>query len=53
VRHPRHIVEAATIGAHVVTAPPKILWQLFNHPLTDKGLDAFMKDVQAAGLKVL
>lgn len=52
-RHPMHIVEAAKMGAHVATVPPKILWQLFDHPLTDKGLAAFVKDIQAANIKVL
>ena len=44
VRHPIHVVEAAKIGADVMTAPPKIIWQLFKHPLTDKGLEGFLKD---------
>ena len=33
-----HVVEAAKIGAHIATVPPSVLRQLFNHPLTDKGL---------------
>ena len=37
VRHPIHVVEAAKIGADVMTAPPKIIQQLFKHPLTDAG----------------
>ncbi len=44
VRHPMHVVEAAKIGAHCVTCPPKIIEQLAQHPLTDKGLAAFLKD---------
>ena len=44
VRHPMHIVEAAKIGADAVTCPGKIIEQLMNHPLTDKGLAAFLKD---------
>ena len=32
------------MGAHVATLPPKVIKQLFNHPLTDKGLDAFLAD---------
>ena len=44
VRHPQHIVEAALLGAHVATMPAKVLYQLFQHPLTDKGLDAFLAD---------
>src|SRR5450755_2937377 len=38
VRHPMHVVEAAKMGADVATIPSNILRQLFNHPLTDKGL---------------
>ncbi|MGA3212795.1 MAG: fructose-6-phosphate aldolase [Terriglobales bacterium] len=44
VRHPLHVVEAAMAGAHVSTIPWKVLDQMFNHPLTDKGLAAFLKD---------
>jgi transaldolase len=49
VRHPVHVVEAAKIGADVMTAPPKIIWQLFKHPLTDSGIAGFLKDWQATG----
>jgi transaldolase len=44
VRHPEHVVQAAMMGADVVTLPPKVLHQLLKHPLTDKGLDAFLAD---------
>lgn len=44
VRHPGHIVEAAKLGADVATVPPKVLRQLIDHPLTDKGLAAFLDD---------
>ena len=44
VRHPTHLVEAMMIGADCCTIPPKVLWQLSQHPLTDKGLDGFLKD---------
>jgi transaldolase len=44
VRHPGHIVEAALMGAHVATMPAKVLHQLIQHPLTDKGLDLFLND---------
>jgi transaldolase len=44
VRHPMHVVDAAKLGAHVVTLPPPVLRSLFNHPLTDKGLAAFLAD---------
>ena len=52
VRHPVHVVEAAKIGADVMTAPPKIIWQLFKHPLTDAGIAAFLKDWEATGQKI-
>ena len=52
VRHPMHVVEAAKIGADVMTAPPKIIWQLFKHPLTDAGLASFLKDWEATGQKI-
>ncbi len=44
VRHPIHIVESALLGAHVATLPFKVIQQLVKHPLTDKGLDAFLAD---------
>jgi transaldolase len=44
LRHPLHVVEAALAGAHVATLPAKVLDQMFNHPLTDKGLAQFLKD---------
>jgi transaldolase len=45
-RHPRHVLEAALIGADVTTAPFKVLKQLVAHPLTEKGIAAFLKDWQ-------
>jgi transaldolase len=53
VRHPMHVVEAAKIGADVMTAPPKIIWQLFNHPLTEAGIASFLKDWQSTGQKIV
>ncbi len=44
VRHPRHMVEAALIGADVATVPYKVITQLLKHPLTDKGLAGFLAD---------
>ena len=44
LRHPVHVVEAATAGAQIGTMPFKVLDQLFNHPLTDRGLEQFLKD---------
>lgn len=52
VRSPMHIVEAAKIGADVMTAPPKVIHQLFKHPLTDAGLEAFLKDWESTGQKL-
>ncbi|OCA82374.1 fructose-6-phosphate aldolase [Bacillus sp. FJAT-27225] len=44
IRHPQHVTEAALRGAHIATIPYKVLMQLFHHPLTDKGIEAFLKD---------
>ena len=44
VRHPMHVIEAAELGADIATIPFAVLDKMFNHPLTDKGIDAFMKD---------
>lgn len=52
VRSPMHIVEAAKIGADVMTAPPKVIHQLFKHPLTDAGLAAFLKDWEETGQQI-
>jgi transaldolase len=52
VRHPMHVVEAAKLGADVMTAPPKIIHQLFKHPLTDLGVASFLKDWEATGQKI-
>jgi transaldolase len=46
IRHPMHVVDAAVAGAHVSTIPFKVLDMMFNHPLTDKGLAAFLKDYE-------
>jgi len=53
VRHPMHVVEAAKIGADVMTAPPKIIHQLFKHPLTDVGIAGFLKDWEATGQAII
>ena len=52
-RSPQHVVNAAKIGADVVTIPPNTLQQLFNHPLTDNGLKAFMDDWAGTGQSIL
>ncbi len=44
VRHPQHVTQAALMGADVATIPPKVLWQLLKHPLTDKGIEGFLSD---------
>ena len=53
VRSPVHVLEAARIGADVCTIPPEVIWKLANHPLTDKGLDGFMKDWAKTGQTIL
>lgn len=53
IRGPQHVLEAAYAGAHVATLPPKILRQMYQHPLTDKGLAAFMADWAKTGQKLL
>jgi transaldolase len=49
VRHPVHVLQAAKIGADVMTAPPAVIKQLFKHPLTDNGLAAFASDWAKTG----
>jgi transaldolase len=44
IRHPLHITEAALRGAHISTVPYKVILQLFNHPLTDQGIEKFLED---------
>ena len=44
IRHPQHVTQAALAGAHIATTPYNVLAQLFNHPLTNKGIEGFMKD---------
>ncbi len=53
VRHPIHVIEAAKMGADVATLPPAVLRQMFNHPLTDKGLAAFLADWAKTGQSIL
>jgi transaldolase len=53
VRHPMHIVDAAKMGAHVVTCPPDVIRKLYSHPLTDKGLAAFVDDWKKTGQSIL
>jgi transaldolase len=49
VRHPVHVLESAKIGADVMTAPPAVIRALFNHPLTDKGIEGFLADWAKTG----
>ncbi|PLR76818.1 fructose-6-phosphate aldolase [Bacillus sp. V3-13] len=44
IRHPQHVTEAALRGAHIATIPFKVILQLCKHPLTDKGIEAFLAD---------
>jgi transaldolase len=53
IRSPLHVIEAAKMGAHVGTLPPAVLRQLFQHPLTDKGLAAFLADWKKTGQSIL
>ena len=53
IRGVTHVIEAARLGAHVATVPPKVLRDLALHPLTDKGLAAFVKDWAATGQRIL
>src|SRR3990172_3502518 len=48
IRHPRHMTEAALLGAHIATTPFKVLQQMVHHPLTDKGIKAFHDDWEKA-----
>lgn len=53
IRHPMHLVEAAKIGAGVATLPPAVIRQLLKHPLTDRGLEAFLADWHKTGQSIL
>ena len=53
IRSVNHILDSARIGADVITAPPEVIQKLAAHPLTDKGLAAFLKDAEAAGIKIV
>ena len=53
VRNMEHVTQAAIIGADVVTLPPKILEELYEHPLTKKGLDAFLEDWKKTNQKII
>jgi transaldolase len=53
IRHPIHLVQAAKLGADVATLPPDVLRKLIAHPLTDKGLAAFLADWAKTGQRIL
>ncbi len=52
MRHPMHVVESMLMGSDCCTIPPKVLWQLSKHPLTDRGLEAFLSDWEGLGAKI-
>ncbi|MGL5330527.1 MAG: fructose-6-phosphate aldolase [Peptostreptococcaceae bacterium] len=52
VRNPIHVLQAARIGAHIATVPYKVIKQMLLHPLTDKGIETFMKDWEGSELKL-
>ena len=53
VRHVGHVIEAAKMGADVATIPPAVLRAMYKHPLTDKGLEAFLADWAKTGQTIL
>jgi len=53
IRTTQHVIDAALIGAHVATVPPKLIYELYNHKLTDKGLKAFLDDWAKTGQSIL
>ena len=53
IRTTQHVIDAALIGAHVATLPPKVIHELYNHELTDKGLKAFLDDWKITGQSIL
>ncbi len=53
IRHPMHLVSAAKMGAHVATLPPPVIRMLLKHPLTDRGLEAFLADWKKTGQSIL
>ena len=53
IRSVNHVMDSARIGADVIPAPPEVIKKLASHPLTDKGLDQFLKDAKSAGIKIV
>lgn len=52
IRHPLHVLESAKAGAHIASMPFEVLEKMIRHPLTDKGLAAFMEDAKKGGIKI-
>lgn|SRR3712207_6561996 len=52
VRNPIHVLESAKLGADIATVPYKVIMQMINHPLTDKGIENFIKDAEKAKLTI-
>ncbi len=52
VRNPLHVIDAAKMGADIATVPYKVIKQMINHPLTDRGIEAFNKDIEKASLNI-
>ena len=53
IRNTRHVERAAEIGADVSTLPPRVIWDMYQHPLTSKGLDDFLADWAKTGQSIL
>ena len=53
IRTKQHVIDSAVIGAHVATLPPKVIYELYDHSLTDKGLEAFLDDWAKTGQSIL
>ena len=53
IRHPIHVLQSAKLGAHVGTMPPAVIRSLLKHPLTDRGLEAFLADWAKTGQSIL
>ena len=53
IRTKQHVIDSAVIGAHVATLPPKVIYELYEHDLTKKGLDAFLSDWNKTGQTIL
>ena len=52
IRHPLHVLQVAKVGADVANLPPQIIKQLYDHPLTNKGLESFLSDWKKSGKKI-